>query len=849
MSIKKTVLSTHAMIRNTLLIVPLSLVLAVFFLREGIAIDSLKLGHFQVQGLYLKLDKKLIAKIRYLQIPKGKTSLDVSELEKQLDRLKAFSKYFQYIALDDVVLTNDHYRILYQSNVVYVSNNEYEVAVTIQRTGDVIEGAIPFFYAKRYKLRLKGSYHYDYRNNNISVKGKYTISGIAGQFEAKQRDERIHFHLDTHPFKDIKPLLNILKADADTHEWLGDRIKARSWQILSLDGTLEKASDGYALVPMSLAGKARIKIATVRFEDKLKPVALASSNITLKKDVLYFGFKKPTYAKRSLSGTTLYLTNLLGTQPTRIHLELKAKSRYDKVVAKVLKVYDIRLPLVQRSGTSKSTISLNIMARTGAADFKGRTQFGKGEIDLSGMPIRVFGGEVSFDAKRVTLHSVDADMGWLRAAVSGTLKPGEKTANLTANVKQMLVGDKKDPFLLMKNKRNVPVKINWKKNTRIDLPLYKTRIVLGKQKGYTLTCSDIRPIIPYLRGLPPSIKSGSAVVKTSDNKRYRFSGKMAWPASYLYEKKGPITVFPFSGTYQKKGVSLSLLNGRILYDGAKKEVKIKRLYIDGKKVLEQNKKRGSKATKVQVKGTQTLIRYEKYVLLTDRFSLRVNGKNTVFVATKDGDSVRVELNGNAIVVKAHRIKASMLRALVNFGGLSGGHYSLDLHGNMKGTMRGVITIDGGVVSSFKTYNNMIALFNTVPALTTLSDPGFSKNGFEVRKGRIEFRVVNNRVYFDMIYIDGKSAAISGKGTVSTLNGAINMDLAVRTARGIGKIIGSLPIVGYILMGKDKSITTGVKVSGTLENPKVTTNVVMETLLAPFEIFTRVLRSPAHIINE
>jgi hypothetical protein len=349
--------------------------------------------------------------------------------------------------------------------------------------------------------------------------------------------------------------------------------------------------------------------------------------------------------------------------------------------------------------------------------------------------------------------------------------------------------------------------------------------------------------------LPPFIKSGSATVKTSDNKRYSFSGKATWPSSYLYDKKGPIKLFPFSGTTNDKTTTLKLLNGRITYNSAQKQVNLSRLYIDGKKVLDQNKKKSTKATKIRVKGTQSLIRYEKYVLLTDRFDLRVNGKNTIFVATKDGDTVRVELNGDAIVVKAHRIKAPMLRALIHFGGLRGGYYSLDLQGNTKGTMKGVITIDGGSVSSFKTYNNMIALFNTVPALASLSNPGFSKSGFDVRNGRIEFRVVKDRIFFDMIYIDGKSAAISGEGTVSTLNGAINMDLAVRTARGIGKLIGSLPIVGYILMGKDKSITTGVKVTGTLENPKVNTNIVMETLLSPFEMFTRVLQSPAHIINE
>jgi hypothetical protein len=836
------------MLRNTLLIVPLLLVLTLYFLRQGITVESLQIGPYKVEGLYLKLDKKLIAKVHYLKIPAGKKSFDVSQIETQLDRIKMLSAYFQYIAFDDIVQEGNHYRVLYQDHVIYLSNNDYEIAGTIRRDGNVIEGEIPFFYDKKYKLRMNGTYHYDYRKNILALRGDYAISGIAGKFQAKRTGERIRFHLNTLPFKQIKPLLDNLDADADTHEWLADRITAETFQIHSLEGEISvTARGGYELKPMSVIAKAVIKKASVRFEDALQPAVLDVAEITMKRNVLYFTFQKPMYAGRTLKGTTLYLTNLLGTKPLKIHLELKANTPYDKTIARILKVYDITLPLKQHSGTTRSSIVLDVVAKTGKTVFKGRTQLSKSKIDLYGIPVAVRKGEVTYDDHRVTLHKVDASTEWLHAVVGGTLKLNAKSAVLSADVKRLVVGGK-TPFLSMKDKRKVPVRLNWKKQTRIDLPLYKTRITLGKKKGYTLTCSDIRPILPYLKGLPSGIKSGSTTIKTNDNKHYRFSGKVTWPTSYLYDKKGPITLFPFAGTYQNNA-RVSLLNGRIAYNGTRNEIKLKQLYIDGKKLLDQNKKSNSKATKVQVKGTQILIRYEKYVLLTDRFSLRVNGKNTIFVATKDGDTVRVELNGNAIVVKAHRIKAPMLRALVNFGGLKGGHYSLDLQGNLKGTMRGVITIEGGIVSSFKTYNNLIALFNTVPSLSSLSNPGFSKQGFEVRTGRIEFHMVNNRIYFDMIYIDGKSAAISGKGTVSTLNGAINMDLAVRTARGLGKLIGSLPIVGYILMGKDKSITTGVKVTGTLENPKVTTNVVMETLLAPFGMFIRTLKSPAHIINK
>ena len=850
MNIQRTVLATHPLIRNTLLIVPLFLVIVVYFLREGITVDSLKFGQLQVEGLYLKLDKKLIAKVHYLHIPSSQKKLDSAQIETQLDRLKRVPGLFQYIALDDVVMGENHYRVVYRDNALYLRNDAYEVAGMLERRGDEVYGEIPYLYIKKYHIQLKGKFRYNYRDGNASMNGTYQYEDIAGNFSASQSNDLIRFVLNSSSFAHTSTLMKLPGVDDTMREWVDRRLAAKRYQIALLKGTLKHTKAGeYQLDPSSLNATFKLEKPVVRFHDKLQRFRAQSAQAIVENNVLYVKAVAPTYAGKDLNGTTFYLTNLLGSKPSKIHLEIKAKTGYDKVIAKLLKVYGVTLPLTQRSGSARNTVILDIMARSGDTVFKGKTRLSKSKIDLYGMPIAVSGGEVTYDAHRVTLHAVDADMGWLHALVSGTLKLDAKTASLSADVKRLLIGKSKSPLLLMKDKRKVPVAINWEKTPTIDLPLYKTKITLKSTKGYTLVCSDIRPSLRYLKGLSPFVKSGSVTVKTTDNKRYSFSGKVTWPSSYLYDKKGSITRFPFTGTSNGKTTSMKILGGRIAYNSSQNLIRLSHLYVDGKKVLDQNTKKSSKSTKIRVKGTQSLIRYEKYVLLTDRFDLKVNGKNTVFVATKDGDTVRTEINGNAIVVKAHRIKAPMLRALVHFGGLKGGYYSLDLHGNMKGTMRGVITIDGGTVSSFKTYNNLIALFNTVPALASLSDPGFSKNGFEVRKGRIEFRVVRDRIFFDMIYIDGKSAAISGKGTVSTRNGAINMDLAVRTARGIGKLIGSLPIVGYILMGKDKSITTGVKVSGTLENPKVTTNIVMETLLSPFKMFVRTLKSPAHIINQ
>jgi len=847
---KRTVFSIHPLIRNTLLIVPLLLVITVYFLREGISVDSLNIGQFKVDGLYLKLDKKLVLKVHYLSLPKKRKQQDYSQLEAVADRIKWLPKYFQSVLLDRVNIDGSFYKVIYKDNVIYAGSQDYEIAGMIERKGNIIEGEFPLLIVKKYDLRMHGRFQYQYQKDILAVDANFTIDGINGHLLAKNKGDKTSFRLSTDRFgyPSMKKILDLLDADKDTKEWLGGRIHAQNYRIDSFEGIILKQKHAYHLEPMSASLKARVDNASVRFEDKLEKLMIDTAELSLEKNVLYVNARNPEYIGKSLKGTKFYLTNLLGPRPSKIHLNVKTNTIYDKNIEKLLKAYGVSLPLIQRKGTIVANVILDIMARSGKTAFRGGVKLGRGDFDLYGVPLKVFGGKVDFDDRKIVIEHLDADTGWLKSTINGKLDLNKKRAAFRLDIKRLVFGDRKSPFLSMKNKHKVPVKLDWKKNFKIDIPLYKTSVAFASKKGFSVVCSDIKPLLPYLGGVPVSLSGGSIKIKTKDSRHYSFFGKVFWPSSYLYGKKGTIKTFPVNGTFSDRSSTLSALGGKIRYNSAKSLIELKNLYIDAKKMLGSTRKHAGTQSKIHVKGYNSLIRYDKYVLLTDTFDLRINGKHTLFGAVRDGDTVRVEINGDAIVVKADRIKAPMLRALIHFGGLNGGRYSLDLHGRMNGVMKGVITVQGGVASSFKTYNNLIALFNTVPALSTLSDPGFSKKGFEIRTGRIEFRIVKNRVFFDMIYIDGKSAAISGKGTVSLLNGAIDMDLAVRTARGIGKIIGSIPIVGYILMGKDKSITTGVKVTGTLDNPRVTTHVVMETLLAPFEMFVRTIKSPAHIIN-
>jgi hypothetical protein len=67
-----------------------------------------------------------------------------------------------------------------------------------------------------------------------------------------------------------------------------------------------------------------------------------------------------------------------------------------------------------------------------------------------------------------------------------------------------------------------------------------------------------------------------------------------------------------------------------------------------------------------------------------------------------------------------------------------------------------------------------------------------------------------------------------------------------TAREFGKVIGNIPVLGYILMGEDKSMTVGLKITGSLSKPIVKTSATKEFLKLPLDLIRRTLQSPAHI---
>ena len=195
-----------------------------------------------------------------------------------------------------------------------------------------------------------------------------------------------------------------------------------------------------------------------------------------------------------------------------------------------------------------------------------------------------------------------------------------------------------------------------------------------------------------------------------------------------------------------------------------------------------------------------------------------------------------------------RIKDKVLHPLINFDGLHHGRYSITKTGNPEKVMKGEIIVEGGVMKNFKAYNNTLAFVNTIPALATLHKPGYSNEGFTIISGVIDYRMIaRSKIIFDSIYIKGDSATIVGKGELDLKKKTINVELAIQVARELGEALGNIPLVGYILVGKDKSLTVGLQITGSLDKPEVSISAAKDILSYPLELIKRTIESPGRLL--
>ncbi len=174
----------HALVRNTLIVLVLLFIALFTWLSLGIRIDEIKIAEYRVEGLYIKLDKRLTLKADKVIIPKRKENPSIDRIDETLERVKHLLTYFDQIDLKEIHFENNVLGINFFNNILQISSKDYLVRGNVHREGKMLIGSIPILQLKKYDLLLRGEFRYNLQEDILHTEGKFLYKDISGFFRA-----------------------------------------------------------------------------------------------------------------------------------------------------------------------------------------------------------------------------------------------------------------------------------------------------------------------------------------------------------------------------------------------------------------------------------------------------------------------------------------------------------------------------------------------------------------------------------------------------------------------------------------------------------------------------------------
>jgi len=812
-------------------------------LKVGVHIDKLSFYNYKVEGLYIKLDKKFILKAKKVNIPRTKAKPSFGSVEKTFRNIKNVLSYFEYIELKNIHFENNNLKILYSDDVFFLSTKDYEISTIVHKNRDQISAEITNLHINKGTIDINGTLIFDAKTDLLQSHGHFYFSDSNGTFTLIKDHKDIIFSMGSGNFNDIKHILKDWQIPEEILIWLVDKVKAKEYKLDSF--SIQASLDTYAnVIPdfNTIKAQATLKNVDIFFENGLEPVNADKLNIIYEHNTLYFLLKKPIYKNKDLNGSCVTIKNVISDLNSLLEIKLDIYSKLDNDIKEILQKYNINIPIISNN-MQKINILLNIpLIKKKDKNIKVivDSNITKDHISIANVPIDIEHANVYYENNIVYLKNVFLKNKNYHTTLQGKVDIQSKKVLLQSYVKYLYLKNKQKKDIFILKDKKLPIYIDYKNIPIIDLPVLSTSIKIYKNKTI-IKISKLSKVISYIKNLPIKIYDGMLEVVTKDFINYKFYGTLKWNQCFFYKNDNIcLSRIKYSGRTIVDGIKLYAFDKSLYINSAKSVLKLNKLNIDIDKFLKFTVYSNNKnKNKFYIYGNQSTMRYKGYHLVTDSYDIIIypNG-NIKAMGSLDNDIVKFEKKSNHLTIKAYRIKDTMLHPLINFNGLKYGRYTFKSSGNPDKEMQGEILIEGGILSDFKAYNNTLAFINTIPAFATLSKPGFSNKGFEIKEGMIVYKKSNDIIYLTSVYIKGSSTNIAGEGTIDLKNKTLNISLAIQVAKDFAKIVSKIPLVGYILMGKDESITLGLTIKGTFANPKVQTSVAKDVLSLPFMMLQR-----------
>ena len=555
------------------------------FLYSGIKIDSFSFSNILVSQFYIKIDKKLILDIDYIEYKseKTKTSNSFEELKNSIELLPKVLKFFQKIKINKLKIDDNEFEIILNDEILYLDNKYINIASKIDTISNQVVFELYSLYLKDLDFLFDGKVKIDYFNEKLNYYGNFYYENLQSNINVEMNKKIAKFYLVSQPFKSLKFLKNFLHLDPIAESWMYDNVQGD----IKIEGLYaEYDLENNHIIEDSISGRAQIKDAKIRFHNNVDVVNTKSLDISFYKDRLHFDLIEPMFKEKSLDGSFVTIHNLTSEKNGQVDVFLKTNSKLDKDILDILKAYDITLPITQKSGNTQASLLMKFPYE----ESKKMSTYGEFFLNDAQMRINDFefeskNAEVILDDSLIKIKNSDfkyKDM--INATLNLVLDTKTLKSQGDATIKSFLIKEENESFVEIKDKKTA-IDLDFNNEVNISLKDLGTNIKVSDL--IYVNINDLSKIYPYSKLLKDnSIKEGHIALQIKDEKNISFEALIKGMNLPIQKDERNIDSLEINGKIENGKTNISSKDGDI-----KIEIDDKlNIYLQNLDVILDNKK-------------------------------------------------------------------------------------------------------------------------------------------------------------------------------------------------------------------------------------------------------------------
>ena len=835
----------------------------ILLLKYGIKINDFEFYGVKLEQLYIKLDKKIIARAKQIKLPNfKKESKQKSSDERLLNLSKSvdfIDTIFQEISLENVQIGDDFkLKILFLDDIFFVDSPYLNVDIKFQNEQ---QDGIDLFSVrnlsfKDFNVSISGEGSADFDKNDYKFEGNFTSHELHGKLNFALKDTFLTYKAYDVEAGSIKNFIDELdrriELNSEVKSWIYGYIVADDYELKEINGKADLAKNNFYL--NDLNATANTKNLLVKFEKGLPAVNVGEANITLKNSKLKFDLISPIYKGKKLDGSSVAINNIFDEKSANLELFIKTKSIYDEAINEILKAYKIIVPVRQLSGKMDASLKILIkLDEKSLENFDEKSVIANGEFKLSDAVLEIAGSKFNTKGALVKLInttnlSIDATgfgLEFFKANAKAYINLQKSTGEIKGTIESFDLKEKNDEILVFKNEPfSAFLDFSKADETLLKIEPFGLDMSFGSESKILTKNSKF-----FIESSPVLKENGvrsfdELSIKSKDFTDLEIFAKGAnFDLPFLDKNGSKYENDDLKILVSKAGVKVDSASKKLSLDIKEKTINVKTkdlnlLVLDDNKTSEQ-----STPLELLARNGDIILKDLNKTLPFNSFSAEKKGKSTSLNGLAQQGRVGYFNDEKSINLDATDISGEFINDLFGIKSFEGGKFRLKLLGENSKNFKAEVRFFDTFLKDYIFYQRLLSFLNSVPSLLSFKTPDFNDKGFTVKNGKILLTRNGDMIEFLAIEMIGTSADIGGRGTIDLKSKKINIDLELKLLKDASSIIDKIPLVNQIILGKDRSLSTVIAIRGTTDKPEYSTQILQDALLSPLKIIRNVIQAP------